>query len=256
MSYKYFRLVVVDSALIAFLLLMSSSFAMAEEIRVTGAGAAMSAIFSPIKESFEKSTGHKLKLTITSPAKSLIALWKGEADIATATGEPVQVIDAAAKEGVTIDPATIESFVIGQNRTVVFVDKANKVKSLSKKQLKNIFTGKVKNWQELGGANRKITVVWGKTPGQNALFTSRIMDGEALTPNAQAATDYENIRDIVAKTPGAIGIGPFGLIKPTIKSPQVPLLLSPINVYTKGKPSEKARLVLDYYREEFGFFGN
>jgi len=250
------RVSVVNGILLTVSLVMTGSLAMAEEISIVGAGAAMSTVFSPIKESFEKSTGHSLKLTVTSPAKSIIALSKGEADMAAVAVEPGDIFEAAAKEGVTIDPATIDSFVIGQDRTVVFIDKSNKVKTLSKRQLKGIFTGKTTNWKEVGGADRKIVVVWGNTPGQNAAFVNKIMDGEAVTSNAKVATDYANIREVVSKTPGAIGIDPHGLLNASVNSPDTPLLLRPINVYTKGKPSEKALIVLDYYREEFGLFGN
>jgi phosphate transport system substrate-binding protein len=239
-----------------FLILIAANCVSADEIRIVGAGAAMSTIFSPIKESFESSTGHKLQLTVTSPAKSIIALSKGEADIATAAVEPRDIIAAAAKEGVSIEPASIESFVIGQAHTIIFTDKSNKVKKLSKKQLKGIFTGKINNWKEVGGANRKIVVVWGDTPGQNRQFEDKIMDSESVTLNAKRATDYANIRDVVAKTPGAVGIAPHGLLNNKINSPEIPFLFRPINVYTKGKPSEKAHIVLDYYREEFGFLGN
>jgi phosphate transport system substrate-binding protein len=250
------KLSVVNGIVLTAMLVISSSLAMAEEIRVVGAGAAMSSIFSPIKESFEKSTGHTLKLTVTSPAKSIISLWKGEADIAAAAVEPNDIIKAAAKEGVTIDPATIESFVIGQDRTVVFIDKSNRVKSLSKKQLKDIFSGKITNWKEVGGADCKIIVVWGNTPGQNAAFIHKIMDGEAVTSEKKVATDYANIREVVANTTCAIGIDTHGLLNASVNSPETPVLLRPINIYTKGKPSDKAHIVLDYYREEFGFFEN
>lgn len=256
MGMGFGRLFVANSMLLLVLLVITSSIAMAEEIKIVGAGAAMATIFSQIKESFEKSTGHQLKLTVMSPAKSIIALSKGEADIATAAVEPSDIIKAAAKEGVIIDPATIESFVIGQDRTIVFIDKSNKLKTLSKRQLKDIFAGKITNWKNVGGADRKIIVVWGNTPGQNANFINKIMDGVSLTSNVKVATDYANIRDVVSKTPGAIGIDTHGLLNASVNSPETPFLIRPINVYTKGKPSEKAHIVLDYYREEFGFFNN
>jgi len=246
----------VNRILLTLMIVITSSAAMAEEIRVIGAGAAMSTIFSPIKDSFEKSTGHTLKLTVTSPTKAIIALAKGEADMATAAVEPNEIVSAAAREGVTIDPSNLESFVIGRAHTIVFVHKSNKLKALSKKQLKGIFTGKLKNWREVGGNNQKIIVVWGDTPGQNAQFVSSIMDGESVMSNHKIATDYVNIREIVSKTPGAIGIDPHGLLSPKINAPEVPFLLRPINVYTMGKPSANAHILLDYYREEFGFFGN
>jgi phosphate transport system substrate-binding protein len=239
-----------------FLMLIAANCVSADEIRIVGAGAAMATIFSPIKESFESSTGHKLKLTVTSPVKSIIALSKGEADIAAAAVEPREIVAAAAREGVIIDPAALESFIIAQDHTVVFLDKSNTVKNLSKKQLKEIFTGNIKNWKDVGGPDINIIIVWGNTPGQNSNFASKIMDGKDVAPNVKVATDYLNIREVVAKTPGAIGIGPHGILNPSVNSPEISLILRPINIFTMGKPSVKAHIVLDYYREEFGFLGN
>ncbi len=237
--------------------MLIGSWASAEEIRVDGGGAATSAIFLSIKESFEKATGDRLVVTSSTPVKGLIALEKGLADIATAAVPLQDMIKGAAKEGVTIDPSTLESIVMGKNRTVVFLHSYNEVKKLSKKQLKDIFTGMITNWRELGGDDGEIVVVWGKgTPGQNALFTHMIMDGEPVTSKAFPATDYFNIRDIIDKTPGAIGIGPHGLISALVRVPETPLLESEFIVITKGKPSAKVKKLLDYYKDEFGFLNH
>lgn len=49
--------------------------------------------------------------------------------------------------------------IIGWNAIAVWVNDKNPVKNLSKKQLQDIFTGKVTNWQAVGGPDAKINVV-------------------------------------------------------------------------------------------------
>jgi phosphate transport system substrate-binding protein len=229
--------------------------AVAEEIKVEGGGAALATVFFPIKEAFEKASGMKLSVVQSNPAKALIALDKGLVDVATAAHPLESIIRNAAKEGVTIDPATMHAFEIEKNRVMIFVHQSNKVASLSKDQLKGIFTGKITNWKAVGGEDRDIVVVWGKnTPGQNELFSKLILDGEPVHKKVKEATDYASIRDIVASTPGAIGIDPMGFAVVSINMPKIPTISSPIIVVTKGKPSAKVQKLFEYYIEEYGFF--
>ncbi len=231
--------------------------ASADEIRVEGGGAAVHAVFIPMKELFEKSTGHKLIVTVTTPIKGLIALEKGKADVATAAVGLTDLIKGAAREGVIIDPATLDYKIIAEEHTVVMLHKSNRVRSLSKEQLKGIFTGKIRNWKEVGGVDSEIVVVWGKdTPGQNAQFSEIILDNAPLTPNAKPATDYVGIRDVVIQTVGSIGIDPHGISNVQVTIPETPRLVRPILVITKGKPSVAQKQLFDFYRDEFAFLSN
>lgn len=227
----------------------------AQEIRIGGGGAALATIFAPMKEQFEKSSGDKLTLIQSLPTKGLIALEKGELDAMTTTVPLATVMAEAAKEGVAVDPATLQQQEIGKNEVVAFVHKSNRIKKLSKAQLKKIFTGKVTNWKEFGGTNLPIIVVWGtETPGQNALFTKEILDGEQVTAKAIKTTDYQNIREMVKANPGSIGIDPRGMAMATVGRVDIPIVTAPIILITKGKPSAKVEKVLNFYNEEFGYF--
>lgn len=229
--------------------------AMAEEIKVTGGTAAIAAVFSPIKESYEKTTGDTLRIRLTDPTKAMIVLEKGEVDFATLNDLAIDgAIKGAERKGVKIDPKTLTRTLIAQTDLLVFLDRGNKVGRLSKVQLKKIFTGKVANWKEVGGADQPIIVLWGEeTVFLNNLFTKKILDGEAVTPKAWLAGDHFELRKLVVGNPGAISIGTSGLIMPGLKVPEVPRIPLPIMVITKGKPSAKVERVLKFYREEYGF---
>lgn len=228
-------------------LLLASTPVMADQIRVEGGGASISAIFAPFQEPFEEVTGDKLIATMTSPVKGLIALEQGRADVATAAVPLEDMIKGAEKQGVKIDPGTLRTTVVGKNRTLLYVHRSNMIKSLTKQQLKDIFTGRATNWNQVGGDNRPIIVVWGKnTPGQNTQFIKEILDGQAVTDTVLTATDYDNIRQVIMQQPGAIGIDPHGFKMPALKSPQTPLLTSPIIAVTKGAPTPKVQKMLDF----------
>ncbi|RII27333.1 MAG: hypothetical protein CXR31_08795 [Geobacter sp.] len=235
--------------------MLAAGAAGAQEIRIGGGGAAISTIFSPMKEQFEKSSGDKLTLIQCLPVKAIVSLDKGEFDAMTSTLPLATILEDAAKEGVTIDAASLQQQEIGRNEVVAFVHKSNRVKKLSKAQLKKIFTGKVTNWKAFGGTDLPVIVVWGtETPGQNALFISEILDGEKVTDKAIKATDYQSIREMVKANPGSIGIDPRGMAIATVGRVDIPILTAPIILTTKGKPSAKVEKVLHFYNEEFGYF--
>lgn len=229
--------------------------ALAEEITVIGGVAAITAVFSPIKETYEKSTGDTLTIRLSDPTKALIALEKGEVDLATVNEFSVEsALKGAKQQGVEIDPASLNRMLIAQSNLLVFLEKSNPVTRLSKEQLKGLFTGKITNWREVGGDDRPVVVFWGKeTPYLNTLFSKKILDGEAVTPKAKPAGDHFDLRKQVVGTPGGIALNLTGLIMPKLKVPETPNLPLPILIITKGKPTAKVQKVLNFYQEEYGF---
>ncbi len=228
---------------------LAANAVLAAEIKIGGGGAACKGFFVPLAESFEAETGIKLNINPTTPAQGLIELNDGHIDLATAAHTFDDLVKGAAKSGITVDPTLFTVRELGTNKTLVFVHKSNKVKKLSKKQLQDIFTGKTTNWKQVGGANQEIVVVWAvATPGQNNLFTREILDGKQVTQKHQEVNKYKDVRDFVAKTPGAIGIGPHGFVTPATRNPQIPLLTAPVIAVTKGKPSAEVEKLLEYIK--------
>jgi phosphate transport system substrate-binding protein len=219
----------------------------AEEIKVGGGGASVAAVFNPLKDAFQKASGDQLSVIQSSPAKGMAEMARGNLDIATGAVPLDGMIAGAAKEGVTVDKASLTVIQVATSRTVIMTHPSVKVAKLTKEQLKGIFTGTISNWKDVGGEAGDIIVVWGKnTPGQNAQFIKEILDGTAVAKDALDATDYKSIRENVANTPGSIGIDPFSIADKSVNMPEVPSITSPILAITKGKPSAKAQKLLDF----------
>jgi phosphate transport system substrate-binding protein len=241
---------IICTMVVTALLSLGAVAVQAEEIVVGGGGAAMSTIFDPIVTPFEKATGIFLTRRPSSPKNGLMDLVAGKVEVATAAVPLESMVSGAAKDGVKVDPATLVKEEIGTNRTVLFLHPGNKVSSLTKAQIKGIFTGKIVNWKDVGGDDKLIIVVWGMgTPGQNAIFTKEVLDGEEVTKEAMEATNYASIKDAVASTPEAIGIDPFGMADASVKAVESePKLASPIIAVTIGKPSTKVQKLIDYVK--------
>jgi phosphate transport system substrate-binding protein len=227
----------------------------AAEIRVEGGAAAISNVFTPIKEAYQDATGNTLTIRLTNPTKALIALEKGEVHLASLNSLSFDDAIAKAKaQGVVIDPSKLIRQVISDGKVVIFLNKSNKVTVLTKDQLKGIFTGKITNWSEVGGDDREIRVYWGKeTPYLNKLFSKTILNGEPVTVSAKEGIDHFNLRELVLKDSSAISLNTSGLEMPGIKLPEIPLMSLPLEVVTKGQPSEEVSKLLKFYREEFGY---
>lgn len=70
--------------------------------------------------------------------------------------------------------------VIGYDAIVVFVNKKNPVRALTKAQIKAIFTGKINNWREVGGKDAPIAVITETLSAKRATmveFQKLAMDG-------------------------------------------------------------------------------
>lgn len=66
------------------------------------------------------------------------------------------------------DEKDVEHVLIGRDGVAMIAHKSNPVQKLSKAQVIDIYTGKIKNWSEVGGPNLPITVI-SKAEGRSTL---------------------------------------------------------------------------------------
>lgn len=79
------------------------------------------------------------------------------------------------------------------------------VKSLSKQQLRDVFSGKAANWNQLGGPDQKIVVVnRPRSSGTRAVFAKTIMGDAAISESGLTEDATGTAVSVVKQTPGAI----------------------------------------------------
>jgi phosphate transport system substrate-binding protein len=95
--------------------------------------------------------------------------------------------------------------VIGYDVMGVFVNGKNPVKGLSRVQVKGIFTGKITNWKQVGGADRPIVVYSETLTGGRATveaFKSTVLAGEKYGPLKELDDATDCLKDVAADAGG------------------------------------------------------
>ena len=90
----------------------------------------------------------------------------------------------------------------------VYVNEGNGVKELTLDQLAGIFTGKITNWKDVGGADLPITIYSREnSSGTYEFFKSNVLKGQDFAASAQTMPGTAALVQAVGKDPGAIGYG-------------------------------------------------
>ena len=90
----------------------------------------------------------------------------------------------------------------------VFVSADNPVKELTVAQLADIFTGKIKNWKDVGGADAPITVYSREnSSGTYEFFKENVLQGRDFAASAQTMPGTAAVLQAVAKDKNGIGYG-------------------------------------------------
>ncbi len=101
---------------------------------------------------------------------------------------------------------------------VPIVHKNNPVKNLTKVQLKEIYTGKITNWKELGGPDMKIVVIArDSSSGTFDAWKEMVMDEERVTPAALTQPSNGGLVTQIGSTKGAIGYIALGYVTKAVK---------------------------------------
>lgn len=103
----------------------------------------------------------------------------------------------------------------------VIVNPENKIEDLTIEQIKKIYTGEIKNWKEVGGADAEIVLI-GREAGSGTRdgFES-ITDTEDACQYRQELTSTGDVITTVSQNPNAIGYASLASVKDSVKALKV-----------------------------------
>ncbi|GAB6055836.1 phosphate ABC transporter substrate-binding protein [Methanobacterium alkalithermotolerans] len=100
----------------------------------------------------------------------------------------------------------LTEYIIGKEGIVVAVNNKNTVDDLTIDQIRDIFSGKISNWKEVGGSNQEIhVIVREEGSGTRTAFEDIVMDEEDISPEAIVQSSTEMVKQAVKQDPQAIG---------------------------------------------------
>lgn len=90
----------------------------------------------------------------------------------------------------------------------VYVHESNKLGALSLEELEGIFTGKIKNWKDVGGEDAPIVVYSREnSSGTYEFFKEHVLKGQDFAASAQTMPGTAAVLQGIAKDKNAIGYG-------------------------------------------------
>lgn len=100
--------------------------------------------------------------------------------------------------------------------SVIIVHASANTTGVTSAQLQGIFSGKITNWKEVGGADQPIRVIVreeGDSVFKVLKATMPGWSGMTVTPSAQViSTTTQELIEAVRKTPGSIGFAPYSIL--------------------------------------------
>ncbi len=148
-----------------------------QTITISGSSALLPLMEQSIEKFNEVKPGNTINAQAGGSGTGLTQVLEGAVNIGNS--------DVFAESKLTKEQASelVDHKVVAQGFGVV-VNKAAGIDNLTKKQIQDIFSGKIKNWKEIGGKDMEVLVIHRPaSSGTRATFTEKVLDGDKKLEN-------------------------------------------------------------------------
>jgi len=258
------KMKVVNKILLIAILVMGAALpCYAEKIVMEGSTTVLPIAQKAAEVFMQKNSSADISVRGGGSGVGIASLIDGTCDIADSS-RPVK--DTELDKAVT-NGKSLKAHVIAMDGIAVIVNPSNKITALTKKQVKDIYTGKISNWSQLGGDNEKIVVISRDTSsGTFEAFGELALDKEKVRPDAVMQASNQAIASTVARTPGGIGYVGLGFLSSGVKAlkidgviPSKETVLNnkypigrPLFMYTNGAPKGLAKELIVFIKSPEG----
>ena len=118
------------------------------------------------------------------------------------------------------DSGLIET-ILAYDGIAVIVNPENPVSDLTLAQIADIYTGKITNWSEVGGADMEIVLIGREAGSGTRSGFEEIVEVKDACQYRQELSSTGDVITTVAQNPGAIGYASLASVKDTVKAVQV-----------------------------------
>ena len=233
--------------------------AQAQKLVIKGSDTLGAKLVPLIAEDYKAANpGVSFEIAAEGSSTGIAAIIDGTAQIGMSSRRAKATeIATASSKGVTMKP-----LIVCYDGIALVINSSNPVKSLTKRQVEQIFTGDITDWAAVGGKPGKISIYTRNTSsGTYSDFKELAMRKRDYATSSQKMAGNEQIVSEVAKNPNAIGyvglayIGTPGIKvvsidgnlpnKADIISKKYPYA-RPTFFYTNGEPSGTTAKFIDF----------
>jgi len=206
------KITIILIALVAF------SQVNAQKLKIKGSDTVLPLTQQEAEQYMKKNSGSSIMVTGGGSGVGIAALLNGTTDIAQSSrklklDEKMKLSDAGK---------AFKETIIAYDALAVIVNPSNKVTQLTREQLESIYTGKIKNWKEVGGADVKIVVYSRETSsGTYEFFKEHVLKGKNFAPSALLMPATGAIVQSISQTSGAIGYVGIAYLEKSVKALKV-----------------------------------
>jgi phosphate transport system substrate-binding protein len=271
---KRFIKVMALSLILSVSISAGTLFAAGKTITMKGSTTVLPIAQATAEVFMEKNPAINISVQGGGSSVGVTSLIDGTCDVADSSRQiKPEETEKAKSKGVDVN-----EIKIAMDGIALIVNPKNKINAITKQQIKDIYTGKVSDWSELGGAPGKIVVLSRDTSsGTYESFELLALNKEKVRADALINASNQAIASTVGTTPGAIGYVGHGYLSKKVKALTVDgvkctkeTILSgkyglsrPLFMYTNGKPSGDIKKLIDFILgkvgqkivEEEGFVG-
>lgn len=162
----------------------------------------------------------RISVTGGGSGTGIAALINGTVDIANAS-RAIKPEEREQAEAQGIQPV---EFVVARDAIAVIVNHSNPVDRLTLQQISDIYSGKIRNWREVGGEDRPIVRLSRETNSgthvyflENVLRLGRKEDETLFSMDTLLLPSSEGITAEIRQNPNAIGYDGLGYVTEEVK---------------------------------------
>uniref|UniRef100_A0A7C4AIE3 Phosphate-binding protein n=1 Tax=Fundidesulfovibrio putealis TaxID=270496 RepID=A0A7C4AIE3_9BACT len=200
-------------------LMLSATLAMAEtNIRVDGSTTVLPAMQKIVEAYMKANPGVNITVSGGGSGNGIKAIIDGTTNVAMSSREMKdKELQAAKEKGRAVKP-----MVIAMDALAPIVNPGNPVAGLTSEQLQGIYSGKIKNWKDVGGEDKEIVVISRDTSsGTYEAWQELIMKDQKVTPAALLQASSGAVLQVVGKNKAAIAYDGYAYVNNTVKALKV-----------------------------------
>lgn len=210
----------------------TSAPAMAEKNIVIDGSTTVGPIAKAFADYYKEKTGIGATISESGSGNGVKSLINGACDIANMSRFMKDSEFKTCVEKGILPVAHVVAF----DGLAVVVNPANKVGALTMAQLADIYTGKIRNWKELGGDDAEIVVISRDTnSGTYETFNELVLRKDPVVKGAEYVGSNGQAKTRVASTKNAIAYVGLGFADDSVKTLSVDGILPSSKTIVSGK---------------------